>query len=391
MSVGSAIEELMEKGLSGDGQESRRLGELYNGEVASPTTSATLTAGQVEIRDSMKAPFRSVFRLKSWWKDKKKRKLAEKTEESPTIIRPFTSYPSGYPRLASIIDSDERFMLYRRFGILQTRLLLYKQDELRLLESRLDDLDQNCLASDHTLLASRAREDMVSDKRNILMSEIESKYQAYGELLILSRDIASLESPTLRNYLDIKRYFDLCKPLSLEETYIGHQSDIITLMPSRDITWLDNLIQKMFDKFERSQNKFMRACPTATPYMRVKVAQKADIEHGITLYSSRRYDAFVTLIVLALITALMILPVYVIWQLTRGSDSISIIICVLLVFTLVFCLVLLKFTRAKRHEILAAAAGYCAVLVTFMGNVGQLNTLGSGNAVQNGTTNFFSG
>lgn len=45
---------------------------------------------------------------------------------------------------------------------------------------------------------------------------------------------------------------------------------------------------------------------------------------------------------------------------------------VLLVSTLAFSAVLAIFTRAKRHEILAAAAAYCAVLVVFLGNVPQL-------------------
>lgn len=50
--------------------------------------------------------------------------------------------PEGYPRLAAFLDSDENFMLYRRFGFLQTRLLLNKQAELREYEKELDRLDQ---------------------------------------------------------------------------------------------------------------------------------------------------------------------------------------------------------------------------------------------------------
>ena len=50
--------------------------------------------------------------------------------------------PLGYPELATFLDSDENFMVYRRFGLLHARLLLRKQDELRVLEERLDDMDQ---------------------------------------------------------------------------------------------------------------------------------------------------------------------------------------------------------------------------------------------------------
>ena len=40
------------------------------------------------------------------------------------------------------LDSDENFMIYRRFGYLYARLLLYKQDELRAFEKRLDRIDR---------------------------------------------------------------------------------------------------------------------------------------------------------------------------------------------------------------------------------------------------------
>jgi hypothetical protein len=45
-------------------------------------------------------------------------------------------------------------------------------------------------------------------------------------------------------------------------------------------------------------------------------------------------------------------------------------ILLLLVFTLAFSAVLSLFTKARRHEILAAAAAYYAVLVVVLGNVG---------------------
>ncbi|MCJ1251558.1 hypothetical protein MMC30_008793 [Trapelia coarctata] len=44
---------------------------------------------------------------------------------------------------------------------------------------------------------------------------------------------------------------------------------------------------------------------------------------------------------------------------------------VLMISTVIFAMVLLLFTKAKRHEILAAAAAYTAVLVVFVGNVGN--------------------
>jgi hypothetical protein len=81
-----------------------------------------------------------------------------------------------------------------------------------------------------------------------------------------------------------------------------------------------------------------------------------------------------------MILFLLIIPIYVLWHLAgeledshaSGHASASAVtIGVLLVFTLIFSAVLSLFTRARRHEILGAAAAYCAVLVVFISNVGQ--------------------
>ena len=59
------------------------------------------------------------------------------------------------------------------------------------------------------------------------------------------------------------------------------------------------------------------------------------------------------------ILALLIIPIYLLYQLVAEigtSRSYTICIGVLLVFTLAFSAVLSLFTRARRHEILAAAA-----------------------------------
>lgn len=78
-------------------------------------------------------------------------------------------------------------------------------------------------------------------------------------------------------------------------------------------------------------------------------------------------------IITATILVLLVVPVYLLYHLTNEGksslDSTATCMGTLLVFTLAFSAVLSFFTRAQRHEILAAAAAYCAVLVVFLGNV----------------------
>jgi hypothetical protein len=85
--------------------------------------------------------------------------------------------------------------------------------------------------------------------------------------------------------------------------------------------------------------------------------EKAD--ENTILYDKTRINALVTVIITFIIIALLILPIYFLWhisQLLETSQTTAITIGVLLVFTLVFSTVLSIFTRAKRHEILGAAA-----------------------------------
>jgi hypothetical protein len=103
---------------------------------------------------------------------------------------------------------------------------------------------------------------------------------------------------------------------------------------------------------------------------------RAKADNNTILYSKNRIDALVTTIITLMILFLLIIPIYVLWhlagELENGKASAgAATIGVLLVFTLIFSAVLSLFTRARRHEILGAAAAYCAVLVVFISNVGQ--------------------
>jgi hypothetical protein len=79
------------------------------------------------------------------------------------------------------------------------------------------------------------------------------------------------------------------------------------------------------------------------------------------LYSRRRIGLLASLVITAMVLALLIIPVYILWHLTRaiqsGTDT-AIVIALLLVFTLTFSGTLSLVTRAQRHEILASAAAY---------------------------------
>lgn len=89
-------------------------------------------------------------------------------------------FPEGYPNLAAFQDSDESFMIYRRFGYLQSRVLLAKQDEMRVLEEELDAIDAEDMYENPDSLTQRLSDEGRADERRQLLSKIESKYLEYG-------------------------------------------------------------------------------------------------------------------------------------------------------------------------------------------------------------------
>ena len=91
--------------------------------------------------------------------------------------------------MSAFLDSDDCFPLYRRFGYLQSRILLQKQDELRDLEDLLLQMDQrDDLTEDgRECLQSRDLDESREDEppgetRKELLSRIEKKLLEYGML-----------------------------------------------------------------------------------------------------------------------------------------------------------------------------------------------------------------
>jgi hypothetical protein len=72
-------------------------------------------------------------------------------------------------------------MLYRRFGFIQARILLDKQDEMRILEEKLDRMDQRIKNSDPDSLQTRDIAEEDGRPRKELLKRIETKFCEYGK------------------------------------------------------------------------------------------------------------------------------------------------------------------------------------------------------------------
>lgn len=85
--------------------------------------------------------------------------------------------------LAAMLNSDENFLLCRRYGFLHNRVLLYRQDELRELESQLHALDRqdDRDPENKRCLRSRMLDDATNGmERAKLIQLIDEKLKEYG-------------------------------------------------------------------------------------------------------------------------------------------------------------------------------------------------------------------
>jgi len=93
--------------------------------------------------------------------------------------------PVGFPNLAAFLDSDECFSVYRRFGFLQSRLLLDKQDKLRKLEEALDRLDKREAKADPRRPTTTDLLEKDVGPRQKLLATIEKEFTSYGKCSLL--------------------------------------------------------------------------------------------------------------------------------------------------------------------------------------------------------------
>lgn len=72
-----------------------------------------------------------------------------------------------------------------------------------------------------------------------------------------------------------------------------------------------------------------------------------------------------------MILTLLVLPIVALYEVSVSGQSppVSKSIGILIAFTLLFSLMMSLLTKAMRHEVFAASAAYCAILVVFIGNL----------------------
>ncbi|KAJ4348443.1 uncharacterized protein N0V89_009817 [Didymosphaeria variabile] len=298
--------------------------------------------------------------------------------------RQLDNTPNGYPRLAAFQSSETNFSLYRSFTYLHSRVLLDLQDEIANLEKELDEIDWDDFDEEPERLRSReidvAKAGDEGDARNrrVILKEIRTKLMEYDEVLIKARTLDSFQKPSDRNYRSVRRFHHNHKPLMDAETEsIRSKEDTVSLRNSgREGGSFDGGLEKTIFKIDEWIGVMLQ--------LRAKTTNKY-----ITLYSSTRIDKLANILITLIIFALLVVPVVAMYLLTStsvhsgndsGSSDSSVLsmdsntrdtlnaVGLLIVFTLLFSAAMSLLTKAARHELFAASAAYCAILVVFIGN-----------------------
>ncbi|KAI9685826.1 MAG: hypothetical protein M1822_004104 [Bathelium mastoideum] len=189
------------------------------------------------------------FSLSTTTKSLQKTQLTEGERELIFPCAAVGSCPKGYPNLATFLDSDENFMVYRRFGYLQSRLLLEKQDELHKLEKKLDSMENYYLDKTANPLVLQTRdltEEEGAPQRAVLFKQIEERFREYSTLLVAAQHLVSFNKPASGDYRSVVNYMKEVGPVIQKEgEWVRHLEDLVTLRSGREHAWLDSGIEHL--------------------------------------------------------------------------------------------------------------------------------------------------
>jgi hypothetical protein len=315
----------------------------------------------------------------------------------PTKVRTLEECPNGYARLAAFNASEQNFMLYRGFSCVHARLLLGLQANIQKLEAELDGLDRfhdtlpeadkkRLRSWDLDVAACREEKEEAKEEgdedvfrtREDIMEELRIKVNQYDELLIKARELVSFQRPTERDYRSVRNWFNNIAPLIDEEQeYILWKEDIVTLRHGREWAGFDGMVEAMLHKmdcpliqvsiFSRTKGVPL----TCQQWLfRTDDQRRKSTDKRNYYFAPSRVSTLVNLFITVALFLLLVAPVLAMYRLStfKTTECVFAAIGVLMVFTLLFAAAMSLLTKAKRHELFAAAAAYCAVLVVFVGS-----------------------
>ncbi|KAI5838107.1 hypothetical protein DFP73DRAFT_565803 [Morchella snyderi] len=267
---------------------------------------------------------------------------------------PLFQYPRGYPSLSATMNSDLSLAMFRRFGKIRIRSLLYKQDYLAELERRLYVLDLK--EKDQVNLSSR-RFDNNAERKEIMV-EIGITLKDYDKALFNCSKIFGSPAASAKNIEQLSQWIDDSQPLEAEEQrFLEDRSDVIALRE---------------DLLERG-TQLKLAGFLAKKYLTSDSDPRNRLNSDPNVYyipddGVLKIAGFLKIVVRVVVTitaaATLLVPIVILcfvkvfrWQMFT-----------IVISTLTFSAAVAS-TRASNGEIFGATAAYAAVMTVFLGSV----------------------
>lgn len=265
----------------------------------------------------------------------------------------------GTPRFAALLNSNDSFCIFRRFGDEAARLLLRREIELCQLATKLDELNKT---DREGLLKWRLttfdRDDDCTPAQSELMDKMEMKLLAYYDFLLKYTDVRALPKVPERYHQSVQNWVYDNGPLNKgEETFLELRDDFVT---ARRTPETKNLIED-----------FMEKCATKKPDSWLNWVLGAKEENvrpdgsKVVHLSTYNFDILSKLSAALLAVGFVLAPVCILFLANLGREKMAAVVGV---FVLIFLFGASLVVELTAQEIFVFVVGYCAILVTLLSN-----------------------
>jgi hypothetical protein len=90
----------------------------------------------------------------------------------------------GYRGFSAFLASDNDFLIFRRFGAINARLLLYLQDEIAVLEEELEELEADCMAKNAEDIHNGSFRQEALPERTEMLEALNVKVRQYSKWVL---------------------------------------------------------------------------------------------------------------------------------------------------------------------------------------------------------------
>ncbi|KAL9619181.1 MAG: hypothetical protein Q9160_006190 [Pyrenula sp. 1 TL-2023] len=195
-------------------------------------------------------------------------------------------------------------------------------------------------------------------QRKRLFHDLLEDLRIYDELLEHSTRVFELPEPTTNNRVSVAHMIwndgHLCQE---DRDYIRYREDLMALAGEGQRGLVSGFFEGMMKGIGR---------PIGDRLFKTENQTKKTHDRFIFLYSNQRIEKAIAIFLILIIVGLLMIPIFVLSEMSNKSSTIKNV--VVFIFTSMFAAVCSLSTLAKRHEIFAGTATYCAVLVVFVGH-----------------------